>query len=57
MLHQLHPMFLLLDHHEQPRTHVREARAHRWAIRRRRLRLRELLRAPMLRIPTGVHHG
>jgi hypothetical protein len=54
MLHQLHHTYLLLDGRQRARTQVLEARARRWAFRRR---LRELLRAPALRFPTGVHHA
>ena len=53
MLHQLHQSFLLLDERRPARTQVLAARGRRWAMRRR---LRELLRAPPMRFPLGVHH-
>jgi hypothetical protein len=55
MLHQLNHTYLLFDGRQSARTGVREARARRWAIRRRLLR--ELLRAPAHRAPLGVHHA
>ena len=54
MLHQRHQTYLLLDGPQRARTQVLQARARRSAFRRR---LRELLRAPALRIPTGVHYA
>jgi hypothetical protein len=54
MLHQLHHTYLLLDGHQPARAQVRDARARRWAIRRR---LRELLRAPARPMRAGVHHA
>lgn len=54
MLHQLHQTYLLLGGPEPSRTRVREARG-RWVTRRRRLR--GLLRAPVWRLPMGVHHA
>jgi hypothetical protein len=67
MLHLPHHTYLLLERCQpaparvallercQPApARVREARARRWAIRRR---LRELLRVPALRSPLGVHHA
>jgi hypothetical protein len=55
MLHQLHDTYLLLDGRQSALARVREARARRWATRRRLLR--ELLRAPAHRTPLGVHHA
>jgi hypothetical protein len=55
MLHQLHRTYLLLDGRQPARTRVRDARARRWAIRRRLLR--ELLRAPARRTPVGWLHA
>ena len=55
MLHQLHLTYLLLDGPHPVRTRVLDARARRWAIRRRRLR--QLLLAPVSRIPAGVPHA
>jgi hypothetical protein len=55
MLHQLHQTYLLLGGPEPARTTtVRQARG-RWVTRRRRLR--GLLRAPVWRLPMGVHHA
>jgi hypothetical protein len=53
MLHQLHHTFLPLEERRPARTQVLASRGRRWAIKRR---LRELLRAPAMRIPLGVHH-
>jgi hypothetical protein len=55
LLQQLHHSYLLLDGRQPARAHVLDARARRWAIVRRRLR--DLLRAPAGRMPTGVHHA
>jgi hypothetical protein len=55
MLHQPHQTYLLLGGHEPERTHVRQARARRRTLWRRRLR--GLLRTPAARIPIGVHHA
>ena len=52
MLHQLHQTYLLLGGPEPPRTHAARGR---WVTRRRRLR--GLLRAPVWRLPMGVHHA
>jgi hypothetical protein len=54
MLHQPHHTVLIFDAHQPARTPMRAARVRRWAIRRR---LRELLRAPALRVRMGVHHA
>ena len=54
MLLQPHQTFLPFDGQQPAHTPMRAARARRRAIRRR---LRELLRAPVLRIPMGVHHA
>jgi hypothetical protein len=55
MLPQLHQTYLLLAERHPAHARVRETHARRWAMRRRRLR--ELLRAPAARIPTGVHYA
>jgi hypothetical protein len=54
MLHQLHQTYLLLAEAQPARSRVRDTRARRWAIGRRRLR--DLLRAPAGRVPMGVLH-
>jgi hypothetical protein len=55
LMQQLHQTYLLLDGRQRARTRMLDARARRWAIRRRRLR--ELLFAPGPRIPAGGHHA
>jgi hypothetical protein len=54
MSHQSHHTHLPFNGRQPARMPMRAARARRWAIRRR---LRELLRAPALRVPMGVHHA
>ena len=54
MLHLPHHTYLLLERCQPAGVRVREARARRWAIRRR---LRALLGVPALRAPMGVHYA